>query len=314
MKAPALAVALLVPMLCWHDRGSAAQAPATQVPTFRASADVVTVDVSVRDRSRVITGLTGDDFVVLDNGVPQQIADVSYGRLPIDVTVVLDVSFSVTGALLDQLRRAVRDLMRDLGPEDRLKLILFNMRIVRVIDFTSDVAAVEAAIGRTMAGGGSSIWDAVAVALVSADAADRRQLVVVFTDTADSTSALTPDALVSVAQRSTAAVASVIPSGLRVVQTSVPGGGVRSSVVSVRTTGGDALRRLAAETGGTQLQVAVRGDLGATFRRVLEDFRSSYVLHYTPRGVERGGFHTIDVSVRDRDGLTVRARRGYFWR
>jgi VWFA-related protein len=293
----------------------AAQAPARQVPTFRASADVVTVDVSVRDRTRVVTGLGAGDFVVLDNGVPQQVTDLSYGRLPIDVTVVLDVSFSVTGALLDQLRRAVRDLMRDLRPEDRLKLMLFNMRIARVVDFTTDVSAVDEAIGGAMAGGGSSIWDAVAVALVSAAAPDRRQLVVVFTDAADSSSTLAPEALLEVARRSNAAVASVLPLNARVVQTSSASGGIRTSLLPAPATpGAQTLRKLAGETGGTQLRVSTMGSLGATFQRVLEDFRSSYVLHYTPQGVERGGFHTLEVGVKGREGLTVRARRGYFWR
>ena len=297
----------------------AAQAPVRQVPTFRASADVVTVDVSVRDGSRVVTGLSADQFVVLDNGVPQRVTDVSYGRLPIDVTVALDVSYSVTGRLLDQLRRAVGELMRDLRGDDRLKLILFNMRVSRVVDYTTDVAAVEAAIGTAAAGGGSSVRDALAVALVSASAPERRQLVVVFTDAADSSSTLAPDDLLDLAQRTNASVASVVPPLVQVAPVR-PSAFLARTVVSslfvrpAAAEGARLLERLAVETGGTQLRVTTRGSLGATFRRVLENFRSSYVLHFTPQGVERGGFHTLEVGVKGREGLTVRARRGYFWR
>ena len=96
--------------------------------TFRSGADVVSVEASVRREKRPVTGLKLGDFQLLDNGVPQQISDVSYERLPIDVTVVLDVSASVTGAVLDQLRQSVRQLKTDLGPSDRLKLVAFNMR------------------------------------------------------------------------------------------------------------------------------------------------------------------------------------------
>jgi len=53
-------------------------------------------------------------------------------------------------------------------------------------------------------------------------------------------------------------------------------------------------------------------DLTALFRRALDEFRSSYVLHFAPRDAERGGFHTLQVKVPRRDGLTVRARRGYW--
>ena len=100
-------------------------------------------------------------FEVFDNGVLQQVDDVSYGKLPIDVTVALDVSHSVSGNLLDRLRQGVVQLMRDLGRNDRLKLVLFNMRVTRTIDFTNDVDAVERAIRGVAAGGGTALLDAV---------------------------------------------------------------------------------------------------------------------------------------------------------
>jgi hypothetical protein len=54
-------------------------------------------------------------------------------------------------------------------------------------------------------------------------------------------------------------------------------------------------------------------DLTAAFRRAVDQFRSSYVLHFTPTGVERAGFHTLEVTIKGRPRLTVTARRGYFW-
>ena len=295
--------------------GRRAQVPAPQRPTFRASTDIVSVDVSVRDRARVVTGLSADQFVVLDNGVPQQVTDVSYEKLPIDVTVALDVSFSVAGSLLDQLRRAIRELMRDLGPNDRLKLILFNMRVSRVVDFTRDVAAVEAAIAQAAAGGGSSVWDTVATALVSASASDRRQLIVIFTDAADSSSTTTPAGLLEIAQRTNASVASVLPGATYLLTTSKVGTSttITRTLRLASTAGAEILQKLAAETGGTQLRVSAARNLVDSFRRVLDDFRSSYVLHFVPQGVERGGFHTLEVGVKGRDGVTIRARRGYYW-
>ena len=74
-------------------QASPQQAPPaqTQAPVFRAGADVVSVEASVRRDRRAVTGLTAADFEITDNGVPQQIADISYEKLPIDVTVLLDV-------------------------------------------------------------------------------------------------------------------------------------------------------------------------------------------------------------------------------
>ena len=52
--------------------------------------------------------------------------------------------------------------------------------------------------------------------------------------------------------------------------------------------------------------------LTSKFRRMLQDFRSSYVLYFTPNGVERAGAHTLEVRLK-RGVADVRARRGYVW-
>jgi hypothetical protein len=55
-------------------------------------------------------------------------------------------------------------------------------------------------------------------------------------------------------------------------------------------------------------------NITSTFRRVLEEFRSSYVLHFTPKDVARQGFHTIAVRVKRPETLDIRARTGYTFR
>jgi len=273
-----------------------------QPPTFRTRADAVAVDVSVRDGVRVISNLTAADFEVIDNDVPQHVTDVSYGKVPIDVTVVLDVSQSVTGQTLERLRRAVLQLMRDLNKEDRLKLVTFNMRVSRIVDFTSDTADVERALKAAFGGGGTSAWDAVAVALVSASEPNRRQLVMLFSDAADTSSTIDPDTLIAVAQRTTASFSAVVA-----YATAGP-----SPLFRIGP-GSPVLQRLAVETGGSVFTMGPVGDLSAVFRRAVEQFRSSYVLHFSPTGVERTGYHALKVTVKGRERLTITARRGYFW-
>lgn len=51
--------------------------------------------------------------------------------------------------------------------------------------------------------------------------------------------------------------------------------------------------------------------LPSTFRRVLADFRTSYVLRYIPRGVPRDGWHEITVKLKGGKSYDVRARKGY---
>lgn len=281
-------------ILASRGRPAAAQNPP---PTFRARADVVSVDVSVRQRGRPVTGLTAADFELLDNGVAQRIEQLAYETLPIDVTVALDISESVTGSVLDQLRRSVRDLTRDLRPEDRFRLLTFNVQVRRVLDFGAPVSAIDAIFDDIRPLGSTALLDAVAVALATPSPANRRQLVVVFSDGADRSSVTSPEVLLDVARRTTPALGLVFASSRRVLS---PAAQPRAQLYA----------ELGKETGGF-VQIVASGDsLGSAFRRMLADFRRSYVLYFVPDAVERSGFHTIDVRVR-RDGVDVHARRGY---
>lgn len=288
---------------------AAVSAGARQDPiTFRGRADFVSVDVSVRRAGRPVTGLSAADFELLDAGVPQDIAEISYEKLPIDVTVALDVSASVTGPVLDQLRRSMSQLRTDLGLQDRVKLMAFNMRVTHLVDFAQPASEVDAALASIAAQGSSAIFDVLATALATPTAADRRHLIVLFSDGQDSSSITDAAALLDLARRTTPTVAIVLASS-------------SSSIVAFRAPA-DAVDvafrrvydRLAADTGGVVVPVTRGENLSSTFRRVLEEFRSSYVLHFVPRGVERSGFHPLTVRVKRLESLEVRARSGYTWR
>ena len=287
-----------------------------QTPTFRAVATGVTVDVSVQSGTRPVTNLRIGDFELLDNGVPQVIADLTYGKLPIDITVALDISYSVRGSMLERLRRAVGQLMRDLRPDDRLRLMMFNARVARVVDYASDPAAIDAAMTTAVAGGGTSLNDAISLALVSSRAPGRRQLVVVFTDGNDATSSTSMATLSEVANRTTATLTVVTPSAIvtggnpfgfltNPALMGLPTATTRTGVVRTAYAG------LTSSTGGSVVPFQVGEDLGAVFRRVLDAFRSTYVLHFVPTGVGQGGFHELIVTVK-RSNARVTARRGYF--
>lgn len=269
---------------------------AAQAPTFRAGTDLVSVGVSVRENGRAVPGLQPKDFEIRDNGVPQEVVNLSYETLPIDVIVALDVSESVTGTVLEQMRRAVTQLESDVTPEDRLKLLTFNMRVRRLIDFTDPRENADAVMARVRATGSTSLIDALAVALMSPSTLDRRQLVIVFSDGLDTSSITDRATAVDLARHSGATASFVLPAG-----------GVAGSLARALCD------QLAVETGGVVVDMQPRDDLGPTFRRVLTDFRASYVLHFSPRGVAPGGFHALDVRV-DRRGVDVRARRGYAWK
>jgi VWFA-related protein len=262
-----------------------------QDATFRASADAVTVGVSVLRGGRPVSGLAATDFQILDNGVVQQIASLSYEKLPIDLTVLLDISGSVSGKVLDQLRQSAGDLQKTLQPSDRLRILTFNMRVHRLLDVDAKQGTFEPAFASLASGGSSAVLDALAVALASGTTADRRQFVVLLSDGKDSISINTPEALLEMARRTSPTISVVL-------------------ATPIRRPADKIYADLAAETGGTTVALLPSETLGSQLRRTVDTFRSSYVLTYTPAGVTREGAHALEVRVQ-RPLVDVRARRGY---
>ena len=161
-------------------------------------------------------GLKITDFELLDNGVAQEISDLNYERLPIDVTVVLDVSASVTGAVLDQLRQSVRQLKADLGAARPFET-------GRVQHAGPAARRLRRAGRRQPTPRSPRCRDTAAAQFSTASPSrsrrrpprGRRHLIVLFSDGQDSSSITDPDVLFDVARRTTATVDIVLASADR---------------------------------------------------------------------------------------------------
>lgn len=306
----------------------------TQQPqsTFRSSINVVRVPAVVTDGSRAVTGLTAGDFELLDSNVPQKISATPIQGQAVDVTLVLDVSGSVQGRALDRLRSDVQKIAASLRPVDRVRLITFADDVSDVFGYQRGGATLP--VDRIASGGVTSLYAGLAAALMVDPAGERPQLVFALTDGQDNASFF--DA------RRIAALAAVTPASLylALVDPSAPverfddaGNplGSEQSVITyaerkgsvyeqhkvVRRAAGpytgppdlSALKTAVARTGGA-LYEKVRDSLPDRFMRALEDFRSGYLLSYSPTGVAASGWHELTVRVKN-PRYVVRARGGY---
>jgi Ca-activated chloride channel family protein len=259
-----------------------------QQPSFRSGAVGVRVDVLVTEGRKPVTGLTAQDFELRDNGVPQTIQLVDAHDIPLNVVLALDTSASTTGKRHADLMAASSALLDELREGDQAALTTFSHAVTPLLAPTTDLAAVRGKLQTITTAGRTAVMDAVHVALTQTIAQPGRSLVVVCTDGSDVSSWLRPEDVVESARRSSAVVYGVATSNGRHVAP---------------------LEEVAEATGGDVL-VESSEDLRDAFRRIVQDFRSRYILAYTPEGVDTAGFHRLDVRVRRR-GLNVKARPGY---
>jgi Ca-activated chloride channel family protein len=286
----------------------------TQPPLrFRAGVDAVRVDVLVTDRNRPVGGLTAADFVLLDNDVPQQIEAIHSEDMPVSMMLALDTSASVAGAALRDLKDAASAALATLDHGDRAALLTFSAEVLLRGNWTGNRDRVMQAITDTRAGGGTALGDAAYAAMTLRDAEPgRRSLVLLFTDGNDTASWLPDTAVIDRAQRIDAVVYGIsLASEQRPEVRLMYRSGIELTHGSpLGLSSGPLVDQLADITGGQSFTAENTSRLASAFTQIVKEFRSRYLLIYTPRDVAFGGWHTIDVRLKTRKGQ-IRARRGY---
>jgi len=267
----------------------AATTGGAQQATFSSRAEAVRVDVSVTTRGRPVAGLTAADFEVFDNGVKQQLTLVDTEDVPVDLVMALDVSGSVRGDRLDDLRSASEAALESLTAQDKAALLTFSHEVVLRSALTADVEALRRVLDVPLRPGRTSLVDAAYAALVEADAGAGRALAIVFSDGIETSSWLRGDDVIETAKR------------LDVVMFGISTDAPRRSV----------LDGLAEASGGDLIRIESTRELTETLRTLMTQFRQRYLLAFVPEGVQRGGWHRLDVRMKRRD-LEARARAGYF--
>jgi VWFA-related protein len=287
-------IACIAGLVAWLLAGAAH----AQQAVFRSQLEVVRVDVAVQRDGKPVRGLGQADFDLRDNGVRQAIQNVLLEKVPIDVMLVLDASSSVAGRRLERLQDAAERLLAGLRPGDRAGLMSFAHRVTRVQPLTADHKAVVQGVERLKGLGSTALYDAVFAGLLQPPAADRRTVLVLFTDGLDNLSWLSSRQLLETAKRSSAIVYAVAETN--------PSAAPRNLDVA-KTLLGD----LTGETGGRVWWVPDADRFGEAFGQILEDITTRYVLLYQPDGVPEEGWHTLSVKLTRARGA-VSARSGYF--
>ena len=286
---------------------AAPQNPGRQTPSFRAGVDLVSLNVSVTDGSaHFVTDLEQDDFSVFEDGVKQDVTFFSRTHLPIALAVMIDTSASMD-TKLQTAQEAAIGFVRRLRPQDLAEIIDFDSRVTIIANFTNNAADLEAAIRKTSAGGSTSLYNAIYIALkdlkkvVAKNVEEiRRRAIVVLSDGEDTSSLLPFEEVLDLAKRSETAI---YPIGLRAGD-AIESKGFKEAEF--------ALRQFAQETGGRAFFPGQVAELAKVYGQISDELSSQYTVGYTSRNPRRdGAWRRIVVRV-NRPQLASRTKQGYF--
>ncbi len=281
-------------------------------PTFSASVKIVDILASVRNKAgQIIRDLSKEDFLLLENGRPQQIRYFSRDSdLPLTVGLLIDTSMSqekVLNAERSAILRFLDQVLRE--TKDKLFILQFDMAVQLKQKLTSSRRALEEVLNYVdtpsrrelslQSGGGTLLYDAIvqAVTVVLKNQQNRKALIVL-SDGEDFGSEKTLTEAIEAAVKTDTLVYCIYFTGAGTGN----GGDGRGT-----------LRRLTQGTGAGFFEVTRKLSIEQIFDKIQEELRGQYSLGFiSDSPVRLSEFRTLKLTAKT--NLIVQARERYMAR
>lgn len=278
------------------------RAPA-ETPQLRLKVDVAltVIYATVTNPSGwVNTSLTKNDFELKENGQKQQIAFFSReSELPLRIALLVDSSLSTARDLKFESEAATRFFQSVLRPQDAGAIFDFSYDVDQLTGYTSNITALSRAVKGIIPGTSTSLFDAVYLAANTLKSHTQKEVMVIVSDGADTTSHMKFQDALKAAHEAQCIIYSVV-----IVPIKNDAG---------RATGGEhALITLSQETGGKAFFPNTIGELDSIYSKISDELRTQYTIgYYSTVQSPSNEFRQISLApINPR--LQVRTRRGYF--
>ncbi len=255
-------------------------------------------------RGRFVTDLNRSDFEVFESKKPQQITEfTSETNLPLRLAILIDTSNSIRDRFKFQQEAATNFVNSVMREQDKAIVVSFDTAAELVADLTNDTNTLEKAIRQLRPGGGTSLYDAIYFACKDKLMQDRplyrfRRAMVILSDGEDNESRYSRDQALEMAQRADTVIYTI-----------------STNISHIETEGDKVMRYFAQQTGGVAFFPFQAKDLNQSFENIANELRHQYDLFYRPEPLKTDGrYHPVEIKIKGRKDLVVRARKGYYAR
>jgi Ca-activated chloride channel family protein len=274
----------------------------------------VRLPITVVDKKgQFVPGLTQNDFVILEDRVPQQIETFSddLGQsLPVYVAVLMDTSPSTAGKLKFEQESALNFIQTVVrGRKDQVLFATFDHEINLLQDFTNKLDLLDRAVSSAKKlGNQTALYDAIwQFCDEKLRTAAGRRVLVVITDGEDTYSRANLRDAIDIAQRTETTIFAIsTKAGFLSTVPGVEAGEVKDKKDRELTT-------MAEETGGMAFFTGDMLSLERSFSKISKELRAQYLVTYKPINDRYdGSFRKIEVKLAEgRKDLKVRTKHGY---
>jgi len=285
---------------------------AQQTPRYSTQVEQVVVYASVYDDNmQLVTNLTQEDFTLFEDKVQQQLTSFARTDIPSTIGIVLDSSGSMKGKWR-MVEGAVDLFLSQNNPSNELFFIRFDDEVELEEDLTYEPEDIRDAVGNVIVKGGTSLWDAIYLAVdKAAQGHEPKKVVVVFTDGEDKDSYYKQKEVLDKVQEADTQIFVVAFLDKDLTDDKGFFGVFKSQREKVQ----NEISEVAEVTGGLAFFPESTDELNPAFEAIAYELKNQYRLAYISSNPNRdGNWRKIDVKVKDAKerGLRVRAKKGYF--
>jgi VWFA-related protein len=289
------------------------------IETIRIDSDLVDLKVSVIGASpnTTVPMLEQKDFVVLEDGKPQEISFFAAADAPFDLVLLLDLSGS-NAKKLKMIRNSAKRFVDATRPTDRLAIVSFTDRPALYSAFTLDRAKLKKSINDMEdAYGGTNFWDSLewVIKVLVPQGSGRRNAVVVMTDGVDNAlpdvygegSRIGFNTLLEDVRNSETIV---FPIYLDTEEENVKNHQYPRSAYALAR---EQLALIASACATPMYRATKLSDLDKVYEQVVHDLSTVYSIGYRPSNKALDGkWRSVEVRLVQRPDLLARSKRGYY--
>ncbi len=255
-------------------------------------------------KGRFVTDLTRNDFQVFESKKRQEIMEfTSETDLPLRLAILIDTSNSIRDRFRFQQEAATNFINSVMREQDKATLVSFDTAAEIITDLTNDTNKLENGVRELRPGGGTALYDAIYLACKDKLMRDQpmykfRRAMVILSDGEDNESRYSREQALEMAQRADTVIYTI-----------------STNITHIETDGDKVMRYFAEQTGGVAFFPFQAKDLNQSFENIANELRHQYNLFYRPDPLKTDGqYHSVEIRVKGRKDLIVRARKGYYAR
>jgi VWFA-related protein len=279
--------------------------------SLRIDVPIVNIDANViLDKThQFVPGLKANNFLVLEDGVPQTITSVRVAQTPITAVMLLEFAAN-SYYLINDMQNASYYFFRSLRPDDYVAVVTYDLHTHILTDFTNNKDLVAQSLQSLIIPGFSdtNLFDALYETLDRVSRIEGRKYIILIGSGRDTFSKLTLDKILARVKASQNTTIFTIGTGALINEMRSGGGGMGSGIRELDyLQAQNQLKTFAAMTGGLSFSPMFQGALPDVFATINDSIRNEYILTYRPTNNKNdGSYRHVKVLLVDNEGHPLR--------